>query len=96
MSTVYDHFLATIAIAVGPSIVPAKCLASYAVGTDTFGAVMKEMPLESPCGDECRGVIDTAAKFCRSIRETFGYDKSEHIVAVLAACCDVVACLIRG
>lgn len=93
---VYDFFLRQAHAALGPSVAPAQALAAYAVGTDTFADVMREMPAMSPCGADCCEAIRSAMSFAKSIRDTFGYDRPDDIANVLRVCCDVVACMIRG
>jgi len=93
---VYEFFLIESRKAIGPSIAPAQALAAYAVGTDTFANVMREMPCASPCGEDCVAAIQQAMGFAKSIRDAFGYDRPDDIANVMRVCCDVVACFIRG
>lgn len=70
--------------------------ASGADDGTTIGDVLKEMPLDSACGDDCKTCIDRAAAFLDSVRIAFGSDKPELLRNIADATSDVCGCYIRG
>lgn len=79
-----------------PMPAQSHALTALAVGNDTFGTIMHEMPAMSPCGADCCEAIRNGMSFAKSIRDTFGNDRDEDLDNVLRILCDVVACKIRG
>lgn len=64
---------------------------------DTYGSILAEMPLDSPCGDDCRSAIDAAAALVDVIKQAYGeYDYPEYINQVLNSTVNTAICFIRG
>jgi hypothetical protein len=60
------------------------------------GDILAEVPLDSPCGADCKTVIDAAVLMSDRVRAAFGDDMRPHNRNILDAAVDVICCFIRG
>lgn len=62
----------------------------------TDGDILKEIPLDSVCGNACRETLDAALAFWNKVHLCFAGDRPEHEKNIVAAAVDVCCCYIRG
>lgn len=57
---------------------------------------LSSMPLNSPCGADCRKAIDAANALAEHVRAAFGQHRPQRIRAIADAAVDVCGCYICG
>ena len=66
----------------------------HKLGVAPRTAELKTMPLDSPCGDDCKTAIDAAHRFMRSCAAAFGEQRAQEMVVEQIN--EVVECFVFG
>lgn len=57
---------------------------------------LESMPLDSPCGDDCRVAIDAGSILAQRVRMAYGHSRPAYISNIADVVVDVCGCYIRG